>query len=733
MADINLTFGDEGLNDLKKDLNQILKIYQKIKAEVDDKNMSEESAALKAKKIYSEQLKVENSIKRQETAAERLNTKQKEQLGILGKLEKEARDFRSAMKSAQSEAEFKKAQTGLRQTQKRMRDLKDATNTWSKALGSFQFKFNALGNIMANVLSGVSNRLNSIIREFISFEKIIQSNQATADKYDQTMAKLRGGIDALSRAIALGDFSGLADEMERGARAAEDYAIAMDVLGDTQNALDIQTAKSKLRFRELKEVITDTSVENEKRLEAAIEAEALLIGIQEKQEDIAKQRVKAEIQRVQTTFGLTEEQAGLYQRFLENYGLLTDAQVTSLETLEAKAVETIDTEKGMARARRQNILAQATGARMGDVNRASQEAANETINEGQKALADYNKVSKELSETIGFDVNPIMEALVGTNDEQRRGIVQSIIAMAQQIDQTQALRNENNRLIATIQTAIEAQDNLNSKRAAAIQIDPDDIIEDILTDADDILDKYNKKTEESALERNRRLRALFRARLDWEDKEQEKAEKKKGEIFDESLAQAQTALQAFSSIFEAQKQKELNAAGDNAEAREKIEKEYLKKEQNLAVGEALVNGAVGVTKVLRQYAGNPVAQAIFTALTVASTAAQVAAIKAQKFEKGGEVGGYLHSQGGTIIEAERGEYVINRKSTAKHKGLIEGINEDDHVKILSAMGQDRRINIQTDPFTKKIYDLMRSQESYGETNEYYVVQKGTQKTLIRKH
>ena len=58
-----------------------------------------------------------------------------------------------------------------------------------------------------------------------------------------------------------------------------------------------------------------------------------------------------------------------------------------------------------------------------------------------------------------------------------------------------------------------------------------------------------------------------------------------------------------------------------------------------------------------------------------------AANQPPQFEEGGEVGGRLHSEGGTIIEAERGEYVTNRKSTAKYKPLIEAINEDDFTRL----------------------------------------------------
>jgi hypothetical protein len=68
--------------------------------------------------------------------------------------------------------------------------------------------------------------------------------------------------------------------------------------------------------------------------------------------------------------------------------------------------------------------------------------------------------------------------------------------------------------------------------------------------------------------------------------------------------------------------------------------------------------------------------------TFANIRARVqAANQPPQFEDGGEIGGRLHSEGGTIIEAERGEYITNRKSTAKYKPLIEAINEDDFTRL----------------------------------------------------
>ena len=54
--------------------------------------------------------------------------------------------------------------------------------------------------------------------------------------------------------------------------------------------------------------------------------------------------------------------------------------------------------------------------------------------------------------------------------------------------------------------------------------------------------------------------------------------------------------------------------------------------------------------------------------------AAVAAKPLPKFEKGGLIGGRLHSQGGTMIEAEKGEYMVNRRQTSKHRRELDAMN-----------------------------------------------------------
>jgi len=96
---------------------------------------------------------------------------------------------------------------------------------------------------------------------------------------------------------------------------------------------------------------------------------------------------------------------------------------------------------------------------------------------------------------------------------------------------------------------------------------------------------------------------------------------------------ASQALEAVSMMYEAAKNKELQAAGDNAEKRAEIEKRYAKKEKRIAIIQAIINGALGITKAFATM--GPIAGIIGAALIAATTAAQIAVISSQSFAQGG--------------------------------------------------------------------------------------------------
>lgn len=98
---------------------------------------------------------------------------------------------------------------------------------------------------------------------------------------------------------------------------------------------------------------------------------------------------------------------------------------------------------------------------------------------------------------------------------------------------------------------------------------------------------------------------------------------------------------AQASRLEAAKQRELTAAGNNADERERIEKEYAQKELDLkkkqadanmsiAIAQALAQGALGIAQIWAVNGINPVYAGILTALLVGITGAQISSAVEQR-------------------------------------------------------------------------------------------------------
>jgi hypothetical protein len=98
-----------------------------------------------------------------------------------------------------------------------------------------------------------------------------------------------------------------------------------------------------------------------------------------------------------------------------------------------------------------------------------------------------------------------------------------------------------------------------------------------------------------------------------------------------------------------------------------------------AIVDAVIQGALGVIKALPNVF-LAVATGVVAAGGVATIAAQKLPPKPESKEFGGLLKGNSHKQGGIKIEAEGGEYVINRQSTAKYLPVLESINNEGRKK-----------------------------------------------------
>ena len=99
-----------------------------------------------------------------------------------------------------------------------------------------------------------------------------------------------------------------------------------------------------------------------------------------------------------------------------------------------------------------------------------------------------------------------------------------------------------------------------------------------------------------------------------------------------------------------------------------------RQDKALAIFEIGVNTAIAISKANTLLPPANIPAIIAAAALGALQLAAVIAKPIPKFERGGLIGGKLHSQGGTMIEAEQGEYMVNRRQTAKHRRELDAMN-----------------------------------------------------------
>ena len=320
---------------------------------------------------------------------------------------------------------------------------------------------------------------------------------------------------------------------------------------------------------------------------------------------------------------------------------------------------------------------------------------------------------------------------VGTNDEVRTSITDATTAYFKQLRTTQTLRNETVRMVSSIRNMkVESDGVIPAIKEVTDVIDDENIV---IEDSVDLINEEIEARQRLALvirgEKDRRQEnsddRKKQNRKEADAKKKASADQIQADADVENLKQAkiQTSFDlarrlttTFTDIFAAQKEKELSAVGDNAEAREEIEKKFARREQVLAIGKAIVDGASALQKIQGQLG---IAAPPFLIASAALTAAQIAVIASQKFAEGGPIHGQSHSMGGVPIEAEGGEYMINKRSTSKHLDLIRAINSNDQSGIANAALQNsafhevwdrsrarRNVAVQNDPYTKKIYETL---------------------------
>lgn len=153
----------------------------------------------------------------------------------------------------------------------------------------------------------------------------------------------------------------------------------------------------------------------------------------------------------------------------------------------------------------------------------------------------------------------------------------------------------------------------------------------------------------------------------------------------ERLGYAETFVNAFSNVVNAAMEAELEAVGDNEAQQKEVRKKYAKAQFLSEIAGIGVNTASAIMGAWNSVAeivfpGNVIAGGILTAMLAMTGAMQTAQAmssmqKALSYGKGGMINGRSHNEGGVDINAEGGEAIINKRSTAAFLPLLSAINE----------------------------------------------------------
>jgi len=155
-----------------------------------------------------------------------------------------------------------------------------------------------------------------------------------------------------------------------------------------------------------------------------------------------------------------------------------------------------------------------------------------------------------------------------------------------------------------------------------------------------------------------------------------------GKIIELQGVQSQRRIDEINASSEAEKLAIEQSTLNEAQKQRKLEALQLRTAQKVAAEKRRQAVAEKASAIFEATIGTAVAVAsakgpILKALALASGLAQIALIASQpipKFKKGGPVGGRSHEAGGTLIEAEKGEYVVNKVSVSQHRKALDAMN-----------------------------------------------------------
>jgi hypothetical protein len=341
--------------------------------------------------------------------------------------------------------------------------------------------------------------------------------------------------------------------------------------------------------------------------------------------------------------------------------------------------------------------------------KAAEDAAKEREELLKKRIAVDRKVSEDIAKSRAFDLEEELAAVAVAEDASFQIKIESIekqkaieIEAAESTGQLTAdIAKKYDELIAEQRSQqIQAQLNTELNALRTLEVEQGSTLDRRIDIINLEAEARRKATKDSIKDEQERASAIELINAETEQAIRDERKKSRDEAIDQAFEIAQATANVLGQIIElqgVQSQKridEINATSEaeklaiekstlnEAQKQRKLEALQLRTAQKVAAEKRRQAVAEKANAIFEATIGTAVAVAsakgpILKALALASGLAQIALIASQpipKFKKGGPVGGRSHEAGGTLIEAERGEYVVNKNSVVRNRRELDAIN-----------------------------------------------------------
>ena len=291
-ATVKVTDAQKALTQQQKDALDIAKKEEQLKQQ----QIRTSDAARKALEAQT------RATEKQKKQSQEANSAYKQESDRLRELTQRAKD--AAVQYGINSKEARKLRDEQQKLDRKIKEIDRSLGIHNRNVGNYG---SALGKV-TGFLGGFGLAMGSSQAIMKSFTGIINNSQTAGDRWAVTVAGMTGAMEGLWQAVGTGKWGELLDYMERGAKAAREYAAAQDDLFEGGQGAKILTAEYDLQIAQQEKIRRDVTKTNDERRAAALEIvrleELKLKAINTENE----KAFKAEAERIKTRTGLDKEE-----------------------------------------------------------------------------------------------------------------------------------------------------------------------------------------------------------------------------------------------------------------------------------------------------------------------------------------------------------------------------------------------------------------------------------------